>query len=71
MWHMKDNGQGYLFCKKFLLIKVHVKAVEAVEAGQKNRRFSNTFELFSFLAKLNFLKDFFTKTLHLLDLIGF
>ena len=36
MWHMKDNGQGYLFCKRFfLLIYVPVKALEAVETGQK------------------------------------
>ena len=35
MCHMKYNGQGYRFCKKNLLILVHVKALEAVEAGQK------------------------------------
>ena len=37
----------------------------------ENRRFSNTCQLFSFLAKLNFLKDSFTTTLYLLDFIGF
>ena len=38
----------------------------------KNRHFSSTCKLFSFfLAKLNFLKDYFTTTLYLLDFIGF
>ena len=37
----------------------------------KNRRFSNICQLFSFFAKLNFLKDSFTTTLYLLDFIGF
>ena len=64
MWRMKDNGQGYLFCKKFFF---GLTTLEAVEAGQKNRRFSNTCKQFSFLAKPNFLKDSFTTTLNLLD----
>ena len=37
----------------------------------ENRRFSNTCELFSFLAKLNFLKDSYNTTLYMLDLIRF
>ena len=37
----------------------------------KNRRFSNTCQLFSFLSKLNFLKDSFNTTLYLLDLLDF
>ena len=47
-----------LFVKESLLIYVPVKALEAVEAGQKLP--SN---LISFLTKLNLLKDFFTTAL--------
>ena len=36
---MKNNGQGYLFCKGSLSIKVLVKALEAVEAGRKSPTF--------------------------------
>ena len=35
----------------------------------KNHRLSNTYQIFSFLAKLNFLKDSFNTTLYLLDFI--
>ena len=70
MWHMKDNGQGYLFCKRVFIDLSPVKALEVVKAGQKSL-FSNTCQLFSFLAKLNFLKASFTTTLYLLDLFDF
>ena len=43
--------------------------LEAVEAGQKLQFLLHV--LFSFLAKLNFLKDSFTTALYLLDFIGF
>ena len=52
------------------MIKVPVKALEGNEAGPKSP-FLNTFQLFSFLAKLNFLKDSFATTLYLLDFFEF
>ena len=64
MSRMKDNGQGYIFCKKIFI------DLGSLKLGQKSL-FSNTCELFSVLAKLNFLKDSFTTTLYLLDLLDF
>ena len=63
-------GQAIFFVKWSLLIEVSVEALEAVEAGKKSP-FLNTFELFSFLAKHNFLKDSNTTALYLLDFIRF
>ena len=71
MWHKKDNWQGYLFCKRVLYsFRFLLKRKRPLKLG-KNRRFSNTCQLFSVLAKHNFLKDSFTTTLYLLDFIGF
>ena len=65
-------GQGYFFLQKgSLLIKVLVKALEAVEAGGKSPFFKYMSTIF-FFGKTNFfLKDSFTTTLYLLDFIGF
>ena len=69
MWHMKDNGQGYFFvCKRVFIDSSPVKALEAVEAGQK-LPFFKYMSTISFLAKLNLLKASFTTTLYLLDFI--
>ena len=48
MWHMKDNGQGYLFLvKRSLLIIVLVKALEAVEFGGKSPFFKYLSTIFN------------------------
>ena len=71
MWHMKDIEQGNLFCKRvYIDLEFLFKRQRPLKMG-KNRQFSNTCQLFSFLAKLNFLKDPFTTTLYLVDFIGF
>ena len=62
-----DLGKG----KDFMLLQVPVKALEAVEAGGKIAVFQIHVNYFLFLAKQNFLNDFFTTTLYLLDFIGF
>ena len=53
-----------------LLIKVLVKALEAFEVGEKSP-FLNTCQLFSLLAKHNFLTYYGNTTIYLLDLVGF
>ena len=58
MWHMKDNGQGYIFVNGSLLIKVLVKALEAVEAGQKSPFFKYLSIIF-FFVKTKFFERFF------------
>ena len=63
-------GKAIFFVKGSLLVKVLVKALEAVEVMGKSP-FSNTCQIFSFLAKHIFLKDYFNTMLYLLDLIGF
>ena len=63
-------GKFIFFVKESLLGKVLVKGPEAVEVRGK-LPFLNTCQLFSFLAKHNFLKDSCNKTHYLLDLIGF
>ena len=55
---MKDNGQGYLFCKTTF---IDLKAVEAVEDGQKSP-FSPFFKYLSiifFFVKTKFFERFF------------
>ena len=37
MWHMKGNGQHYLFVKGSLLVEVLVRALEAVKLGENFR----------------------------------
>ena len=44
-------GKAIFFVKGSLLIKVLVKVLEVVEAGQKNHSFSNTCQLFIFFGK--------------------
>ena len=51
-------GKAIFFVKGSLLVKVLVKALEAVEVMGKSP-FSNTCQIFSFLAKHIFLKDSF------------
>ena len=65
----KIMGKAIFFEKGFLLIKVHVKLLEAVETGWKSP-FFNICKRFHSLAKLNFLKDSSNPTLYLLNIIG-
>jgi hypothetical protein len=63
-------GKAIFFVKGSLSIQVPVKALEAVEAGQKSPFFKYMSTIF-FLIKLKFLNDSFTTTLYLLDFIEF
>jgi hypothetical protein len=56
--HMKDNGQGYLFCKTTFIDLNLVKAVEAVEDGQKSPFFKYLSIIF-FFVKTKFFERFF------------
>ena len=63
-------GKAILFVKGSLLIKVLVKALEAVEVGGEIAVFQIPVKYFLFLAKHNFLKDSCNAILYLWDLIG-
>ena len=58
MWHMKDNGRGYLFCKRVFIDLSPVKALEAVEARQKLPFFKYMSTIF-FFGKTKFFESFF------------
>ena len=66
----KIMGKAIFFCKKVVIDLGSGKSARGRWSWAKNCRFSNACKLFSFLAKLNFLKDSFTTTLNLLDFIG-
>ena len=55
---MKDNGQGYLFCKTTLIDLNLVKAVEAVEDGLKSP-FFKYLSIIYFFVKTKFFERFF------------
>ena len=55
---MKDNGQGYLFCKTTFIDLNLVTAVEAVEDGQKSPFFKYLSIIF-FFVKTKFFERFF------------
>ena len=55
---MKDNGQGYLFCKTIFIDLNFVKAVEAVEDRQKSPFFKYLSIIF-FFVKTKFFEGFF------------
>ena len=57
MRHIKDNGQGYLFCKRVFNDLSPVKALEAVEAGQKSPFFKYMSTIF-FFGKIYFFESF-------------
>ena len=63
-------GKAIFFVKGSLLIKVLVKVLEAVEAGQKLPFFKYLSIIF-FFVRTYFLKDSFNTTLYLLDFIVF
>ena len=56
-------NKAIFFVKGSLFIEVPVKALEAVEGGQKSPFFKYMSTIFFFLAKHNFLKDSFTTKL--------
>ena len=59
MCNMKDKEQGYCFFVKWsLLIKVLVKALEAIEAGQKSPLFKYLLIIF-FVGKTRFFDSLF------------
>ena len=58
MWHMKDNGQGYLFCKRVFIDWSPVKELKAIEAGQKPPFFKYMYTIF-FFGKTKFFESFF------------
>ena len=64
-------GKAIFFCKKVFIDLGSFKALETVEAGQKNAVCQMHVNYLLFLAKLNFLNDSLTTTLYLLDFIGF
>ena len=57
MWHMEDIGQGYFFCKSVFIDFSPVKALEAVEAGQKSPFFKCMSTIF-FFGKTKFFERF-------------
>ena len=64
-------GKAVFFVKGSLFIQVLVKALEAVETGQKSLFFFKYMSTIFFFGKTEYLKESFTTTLHLLDFIGF
>ena len=66
---MKGNWQGYLFCK-VALIKIPVKALEAVEVRGKSL-FFKYLTIIVCMAKHIFVKDSSNTAIYLLHLIGF
>ena len=63
MWHMKGNGQRYLFLKGSLLIEVPVKTLKAIEAGEKTPFFKYISTIFFFVHNLFFEILFYHNTI--------
>ena len=55
MGHMKDNEQGFLFCKRVFIDSSLVKALEAVEAGQKSQFFKYNTQTVGFYLILTYI----------------
>ena len=60
---MKDNGQGYLFCKRVFIDFSPVKALEAVEAGKKSPFFKCMSTIFFFCNTKFFERFFYQNTI--------